>query len=81
MNAPINKGKPLKIRKVGNSLGVVLTKDLLDRLGVSEGDLLYPVDNPDGVMLTPHDPDFEEVMNAVDRTRRRYRNTLRELAK
>ena len=73
--------KPLKIRKVGNSLGLVLTKDLVEALGVKEGDAVYPVRTPDGIMLTAYDPEFGEVMDATERTRRRYRNTLRELAK
>ena len=48
--------KPLKIRKIGTSLGVVLPKELLTELGVGEGDLLYPVRTPDGVSLSPYDP-------------------------
>ena len=72
----------LKVRKIGNSLGVILPKEEFERLGVKEGDALYVVDAPGmGIGLTPYDPDFEAAMTAFEETRRRYRNALRELAK
>lgn len=72
---------PVKVRKVGNSLGVILTKDVIESLGVAEGDELFAIRTPDGIRLTPYDPDFA---NAIESTRdymRRHRNALRELAK
>ena len=54
--------KPLKVRKIGSSLGVLLPKELLAELGVGEGDLLYPVRTPEGMQLAPHDPKFAEVL-------------------
>jgi putative addiction module antidote len=72
---------PLKIRKVGNSLGVILAKDVIEALGVVEGDELFAVSTPDGIRLTPYDPDFA---NAIESTRdymRRHRNALHDLAK
>ncbi len=71
----------LKIRKVGGSLGVILPKEMLDALHVSEGDQLFADSNRSGLHLTPYDPEFEAAMEAFDRTRRKYRNALRELAK
>ncbi len=72
----------VKIRAVGNSLGVVLPKDLLKRLNVKEGDSLFLVESSDGSMrVTPYDPDFEEQMNAAREGMGKYRNTLRELSK
>ena len=51
----------LKIRQIGNSLGVVLPKEALSRLNVKEGDQLFLTEAPDGsVRLTPYDPDFEK---------------------
>ncbi len=73
--------KPLKIRKIGTSLGVVLPKDLLTELGVGEGDTLYPVRTPDGVSLTQYDPEFAEVLEDNRDYMRRHRNAMRELAK
>lgn len=80
MNAPLNKGKPLKIRKIGNSLGVVLTKDLLEALGVDEGDAVFPVKTPEGIALTAYDPDFADVMEANRNYMRRHRDALKELS-
>ena len=73
--------KPLKIRKIGTSLGVVLPKEVLADLGVAEGDLVYPVITPGGVDLTPYDPDFAEVLDDSADFMRRHRNALRELSK
>ncbi len=73
--------KPLKIRKIGTSLGVVLPKELLTELGVGEGDLLYPVRTPEGVSLTQYDPDFAEILDDSRDYMRRHRNAMRELAK
>jgi putative addiction module antidote len=73
--------KSLKVRKIGNSYGLILSKEMLDELGVREGDSLFPVRMPDGVYLTPYDPDFEAVMASTRDYMRRHRNALRELAR
>ncbi len=73
--------KPLKIRKIGTSLGVVLPKELLTELGVGEGDTLYPVRTPEGVSLTKYDPEFAEILDDSRDYMRRHRNAMRELAK
>ncbi len=71
----------LKTRKIGNSLGVILPKEVLEKLRIKEGDELFATDLPDGLRLTPYQPDFEAAMKAFERTRRKYRNALHELAK
>lgn len=71
----------LKIRKVGNSAGVTLPKEALARLKVGEGDTLILTETPDGFVVTPYDETFEAGMKAFERTRKKYRNALRELAK
>ena len=71
----------LKLRKVGSSLGVIIPKDVLDALHLAEGDEIYVRANNDGLYLTPYDPDFNAAMEAFGRTRRKYRNALRKLAK
>ncbi len=72
----------LKVRPFGNSLGVLLPKDVLARLNLKDGDELYLVESPDGSMrVTPYDPAFEEQMDAAREGMRKYRNTLRELSK
>jgi len=72
----------VKVRKFGNSLGVILPREVLARLHSSEGGKLFLVESPDGdFRLTAYDPSFEQKMAKADRIMERYRNTLRELAK
>ncbi len=72
----------LKVRQIGNSLGVVLPKEVLTRLNVGEGDSLFLSEAPDSTMrITPFDPAFEGQMKAARAGMRKYRNTLKELAK
>jgi putative addiction module antidote len=71
----------VKLRKIGNSLGLILPKEVADQLHVSEGDTLHVVTDADGAHLTPYDPDFDAAMKAFEQTRRKYRNALRALAK
>lgn len=72
----------LKVRKIGNSLGVVLPKELAARLKVDEGDQLFVTEAPDGSMrISSYDPAFSEQMDAAKEAMAQYRNTLRELAK
>ncbi len=74
-------GRTLKVRRIGNSLGVVLPKDVLAKLRVGEGDELSVTETPDGVALTGGDAEFARQMEIMRDIMRRYRNTLRELAK
>lgn len=71
----------LKIRKIGNSYGLVLPKDILSELGVGEDDVLILTRTPQGIALTPYDPNLADAMKAFEEGRKRYRNALRELAK
>ena len=71
----------LKLRKIGNSYGVILPKEMLSRLKIKEGDTVYAHDIPDGVQITAADPDFEAGMAAFEHTNRKFRNAFRELAK
>ena len=71
----------LKVVQVGNSLGVILPKETAERLRVAKGDTLNCVATQGGIELTPYDPGFEKKMAVARRVMRRYRNTLRELAK
>jgi putative addiction module antidote len=71
----------VKVTKVGNSVGIVLPKEALAKLHAEKGDVLYLVDTPEGIPLTPYSPDFATQMEAAEKVLRRYRNALRELAK
>lgn len=72
----------LKVRKFGNSLGVVLPKDVINRLHTKDGEPLFLIEAPDGsYRLTPYDPAFEKKMTKAQDIITRYRNTLHVLAK
>lgn len=71
----------LKLTAIGNSVGVILPKELLVKLGVQKGDTLYAVETPDGVRLTTSDAEFEAQMAVARRVMKRRRAVLRELAK
>jgi putative addiction module antidote len=69
-----------KILTVGSSAGIVLTKEILAHLKVQKGDSLYISGTPDGIKLTPYDPDFAAEMEAGRRVMRKHRDVLRKLA-
>jgi len=71
----------IKVRRVGNSLGVILSREMLAALGVTEGDDLFAVRTPEGLRLTPYDPHFAAAIRSGRRYMRRYRNAMRELAR
>ena len=72
----------LKLRKVGNSVGLVLPKEALARLNVEEGDAVYLTETTDGgFRVTANNPGFVEKMKVAERLSRRYRHALKELAK
>jgi putative addiction module antidote len=71
----------LKLTQIGNSVGVILPRELLARLGMAKGDTIYAVDQPDGVRLTVADPEFAAQMEVARRVMKDRRAVLRELAK
>ena len=70
----------LKVTTVGNSVGVVLPKELLRHLKVVKGDVLYVLETADGIELTPFDPEFAAQMEVAERVMREDRDVLRKLA-
>lgn len=72
----------LKVRKFGNSLGVILPKEVINRLQTGDGGRLFLIEAADGdYRLTPYDPAFEKKMTKAGEIMKRYRNTLHTLAK
>lgn len=71
----------LKLTSIGNSVGVVLPKELLVKLGVQKGDTLFAVETGDGVRLTVSDPEFEAQMDIAREQMKKWHNVLRELAR
>ena len=70
----------VKLRRVGNSIGTTFPKEILEKLGVGEGDTLFITETTHGIELTPYDPNFEKIMNTARKVSNRYKNALRELA-
>jgi putative addiction module antidote len=71
----------LKLTQIGNSVGVILPKEVLARLKVEKGDSLHMSEAPGGIALTPYDPDFDAQLEAGREFMRDYRDTFRALAK
>ncbi|BAC90675.1 AbrB/MazE/SpoVT family DNA-binding domain-containing protein [Gloeobacter violaceus] len=69
-----------KVRRVGNSLGLTLTKEALELLNVQEGDTLHLVKARGGLLLTRCDPQFARAMQAYKLASREYHDALNELA-
>jgi len=71
----------LKLIQIGNSVGVVLPKEVLAQLKVEKGEMLILTQAPDGFRLTPYNPDVEEQLRLGREVAKAYRDTLRALAK
>ena len=71
----------LKLTQIGNSVGVILPKEVLARLKVGKGDSLFVTEVPDGVALRPYDEQFEQQMALAREIMKKRRAVLRELAK
>jgi putative addiction module antidote len=71
----------LKLKSIGNSVGVIIPKEMLAKLGLGQGDTLYGIETPEGLRLSTSDPVFEEQMAVARRIMKERRAVLRELAK
>ncbi|MCK8826436.1 AbrB/MazE/SpoVT family DNA-binding domain-containing protein [Natroniella acetigena] len=72
--------KTIKLRKVGNSYGFTIPKELMEKYQLKEGEELHVIEENDGFTLTPYDPDFEEWTESFKKTNEKYKNTLKALA-
>ncbi|TAM12362.1 MAG: AbrB/MazE/SpoVT family DNA-binding domain-containing protein [Nevskiaceae bacterium] len=70
----------LKITTVGNSAGVVLPKELLARLHLEKGDVIYARETPDGIHISPYDPELAAQMKVAEGVMHRRRSLLHLLA-
>ena len=69
-----------KITPIGNSVGIILSKEVLAKLRVQKGDQVYITETPSGIELSPYDQNFKEEMEAATRVMRKNRDVLRRLA-
>jgi putative addiction module antidote len=70
----------LKITTVGNSVGIVLPKELLSHMNVEKGDSLFVTKTSDGIHLVPYEEAFAAQMDAAREVMRENRDVLRKLA-
>jgi putative addiction module antidote len=78
---PVDAFGALKIIRIGNSLGVVLPREIIADLNVEKGDRLYLTRSPEGYRITKSDPDFERRVALARRIMSKRHNALRELSK
>ena len=71
----------LKLTQIGNSVGVILPKEVLARLKLGKGDTVFVTDAANGVTLTPYSPEFEAQMEVARKAMKKRRGVLRERAK
>jgi putative addiction module antidote len=76
------EGEFVQIKKIGNSLGLILSKELISRLKLSEGDKLHIVEQTErGIKLSPYDPKHAKAMEIARRSFSIYADTYKALAK
>ncbi len=71
----------LKISQIGNSLGVILPREVLARLKLEKGDTLHLTESPAGLVFTPYDPALDEELRLGREFMREFRDTFHQLAK
>ena len=71
----------LELKKIGNSTGLILPKELLARLGLQQGESVSVTETPDGLAIRRGDETFDKGMEIARKAMKTYRNTLKELAK
>ncbi|GFP32184.1 hypothetical protein HKBW3S42_00489 [Candidatus Hakubella thermalkaliphila] len=72
--------KTVKVRKIGNSYGITLPKEVVERYHLLEGKTVQIIEGQDGFTVTPYDPEFLAWARAYERTNTKYRDTLKALA-
>jgi putative addiction module antidote len=70
----------VKITSIGNSSGIILSKEIMEKLRVSKGDTLTVTETPDGLNLSPYDEKIARQMEVAEQVMRNNRNMLRKLA-
>ncbi len=71
----------LNVKKRGNSLSVIIPKEMAAEMNIEDGDTLFVTKTPSGYEISPYDPNFAKKMEIARRGMKKYRNALIELAK
>ena len=73
--------KTVKLRKIGNSFGFAIPKELMEKYNLKEGEILHVIETDEGITLTPYDPEFDKWASSFENTNSKYKNTLKALSK
>ena len=73
--------KEVSVRRMGGSVGATLPREMAERFELQPGDKLFAIDTPEGILLTPYDPQFAADFAVYRRGAKKYRNALAELAR
>lgn len=73
--------KTITVRQTGTSVSATIPKEMAERHHIAQGDKLFAIDHPDGVLLTPYDPTMADAMAAYERVAKKHRTVLRRLAR
>lgn len=71
----------LNVKKRGNSLSIIVPKEMAANMSVEDGDNLFATKTPSGYEISAYDPSFANKMEAARQGMKKYRNALIELAK
>ena len=71
----------LKLTQIGNSIGVILPREVLGRLKLEKGESVFLTETPDGYAITPYDATLDEQIQAGREFMREYRDTFHQLSK
>ncbi|MBI5719068.1 MAG: AbrB/MazE/SpoVT family DNA-binding domain-containing protein [Burkholderiales bacterium] len=71
----------LKLTQIGNSVGLILPKEILARLKLEKGDTVFVTEAANGINLTPFDPTIEQQLELGREFMREFRDTFHHLAK
>ena len=72
--------RSLRLTRIGNSVGVIMPKEVLARLRLEKGDMVFVTEAANGVTLTPYDPALDEQIKAGREFMREFRDTFHQLA-
>lgn len=71
----------IKLRKIGNSIGLILPKNVIENLNLKEGDVLEILEGEKSIKLFPQNPEFALWAEAYNKANKNFKNALQQLAK
>lgn len=72
--------KTVKLKKIGNSYGFTISKEIIEKYNLKEGNELHLVETSEGFTLTPYDPEFQSWSESFQKTNDKFKNALKALS-